>query len=102
MQNRYRDEYSRFAKRLDTDSKALFLKLFDSSSSSSSLSTYLHTSYTTNEDELLIKSLHDYLHPIHNSAPSCIMFLANVQNCDFKPVMIPILPTLHGMENENP
>ena len=102
MQNRYRDEYSRFAKRPDTDSEALFLKLLDSSSSSSSLSTYLHTSYTMNEDELLIKSLHDYLHPIRNSAPSCIMFLANVQNCDFKPGMIPILPTLHGMENENP
>ena len=83
MQNRYRDEYSRFATRPDTDSKALFLKLFDSSSSSSSLSTYLHTSYTMNEDELLIKSLHDYLHPIHNSAPPCIMFLAKVQNCDF-------------------
>ena len=102
MQNRYRDEYSRFAKRPDTDSEALFVKLFASSSSSSSLSTYSRTSYTMNEDELPIKSLHDYLHPICNSAPSCITFLANVQNCDFKLGMIPILPTFHGMENENP
>ena len=55
-----------------------------------------------NEDELPTKSLHDYLHPTRNSAPSCIMFPANVQNFDFKPRMIPLLPTFHGMENENP
>ena len=55
-----------------------------------------------NEDKLPTKSLHDYLHPTRNSAPSCIMFPANVQNFDFKPRMIPLLPTFHGMENENP
>ena len=55
-----------------------------------------------NEDELPTKSLHNYLHPTRNSAPSCIMFPANVQNFDFKPGMIPLLPTFHGMENENP
>ena len=55
-----------------------------------------------NEDELPIKSLHDYLNPTCNSAPSCIMFPANVQNFDFKPGMIPLLPTFHGMENKNP
>ena len=55
-----------------------------------------------NEDELPTKSLHDYLHPTHNSAPSCIMFPANVQNFDSKPGMSPLLPTFHGMENENP
>ena len=102
MQNRYRDEYGRFAKRPDMDSKALFVNLFDSSSSSNSLSTYSHTSNTMNEDELPIKSLHDYLNPTCNSAPSCIMFPANVQNFDFKPGMIPLLPTFHGMENEIP
>ena len=55
-----------------------------------------------NEAELPIKSLHDYLHPTCNGAPSCIMFSANVQNFDFKTGMIPLLPTFHGMENENP
>ena len=55
-----------------------------------------------NEDKLPTKSLHDYLHPTCNSAPSCIMFPANVQNFDFKPGMIPLLPTFHGMENKNP
>ena len=84
MQNRYRDEYGRFAKRSNTDSEPLFVNLFDSSSSSSSLNTYSHTSNTINEDELLIKFLHDYLHPTCNSAPSCIMFPANVQNIDFR------------------
>ena len=74
MQNRYRDEYNRFEKRLDTDFEALFVNLFDSSGSSNSLSTYSHTSNTMNEDELPIKSLRDYLHPTRNSAPSCIMF----------------------------
>ena len=102
MQNRYRDVYGRFAKRSNMDSEALFVNLFDSTSSSSSLSTYSHTSNTMNEDEFLIKSLHDYLHPTRNSAPSCIMFPTNVQNLDFKPGMIPLLPTFNGMENEKP
>ena len=30
------------------------------------------------------------------------MFPTNVQNLDFKPGMIPLLPTFNGMENENP
>ena len=103
MQNRYRDEYDRFEKRIDTDFEALFVNvLFDSSSSSNSLSTYSHTSNTMNEDELPIKSLRDYLHPTCNSAPACIMFPTDVQNFDFKPGMIPLLPIFHGMENENP
>ena len=102
MQNRYRDEYNRFEKRPDTDFEALFVNLFDSSSSSNSLSTYSHTSNTINEDELPIKSLRDYLHPTRNSAPSGIMFPTHVQNFDFKPRMIPLLSIFHGIENENP
>ena len=30
------------------------------------------------------------------------MFPTDVQNFDFKPGMIPLLPIFHGMENENP
>ena len=102
MQNRYRDEYNGFEKRPDTDFEELFVNLFDSSSSSNSLSTYLHTSNTMNEDEFPIKSLCVYLHPTHSSAPSCIMFPTHVQNFDFKPGMIPLLLIFHGIENENP
>uniref|UniRef100_A0A2N9GBZ9 Retrotransposon gag domain-containing protein n=1 Tax=Fagus sylvatica TaxID=28930 RepID=A0A2N9GBZ9_FAGSY len=54
------------------------------------------------EEDQPIKTLHDYLHPTRNSSPSCIMFPANQQNFDFKPGMIPLLPTFHGMDNENP
>jgi hypothetical protein len=111
MSRRYRDNLGRFAREPDTDSsdsETYFPNLFDSPIVSDTLSlTSSHTSYTSytmgdHEEDQPIKTLHDYLHPTRNSLPSCIMFLANQQNFDFKPGMIPLLPTFHGMDNENP
>ena len=48
------------------------------------------------------RSLKDYLHPTRTATPSCIMFPANTPQIDFKPGMIQLLPTFHGLENENP
>ena len=111
MSRRYCDNLARFARELDTncsDSEAYFPNLFDSPITSDTLSLALshasHTSYTMgdHEEDQPIKTLQDYLHPTRNSSPSCIMFPANQQNFDFKPEMIPLLPTFHGMDNENP
>jgi hypothetical protein len=107
MSRRYRDNLGRFAIEPDTDSsdsEAYFPHLFDSPIASDTLSlTSSHTSHTMgdHEEDQPIKTLHDYLHPTRNSSPSCIMFPANQQNFDFKPGMIPLLPTFHGMDNEN-
>ena len=48
------------------------------------------------------RSLKDYLQPTHIATPSCIMFLANTPQIDFKLGMIELLPTFHGLENKNP
>ena len=42
------------------------------------------------------------MHPARTSVPSCIIFPLNGQTFDFKPGMIQLLPTFHGMESENP
>ena len=49
-----------------------------------------------------MKTLNDYLHPTRTATPSCIMFPPNMPNLDFKPGMIQLLPTFHGLESENP
>ena len=48
------------------------------------------------------RTLQDYLHPTRTATPSCIMFPANIRQLDFKTGMIQLLPTFHGLENENP
>ena len=45
-------------------------------------------------------SMRDHIHPPRVSAPSCIILL--VEDVAVKPYLVPLLPTFHGMENENP
>ncbi|KAL5766048.1 hypothetical protein ACOSP7_016665 [Xanthoceras sorbifolium] len=49
-----------------------------------------------------VRSLKDYLHPTRTATPSCIMFPVNIPQLDFKPGMIQLLPTFHGLDSENP
>ncbi|GKU94734.1 hypothetical protein SLEP1_g8180 [Rubroshorea leprosula] len=49
-----------------------------------------------------IRTLKDYLHPTRIATPSCIMFPPNTPHFEFKPGMIQLLPSFHGLENENP
>ncbi|GKU88873.1 hypothetical protein SLEP1_g3087 [Rubroshorea leprosula] len=49
-----------------------------------------------------IRTLKDYLHPTRTATPSCIMFPPNTPHFEFKPGMIQLLPSFHGLENENP
>ena len=49
-----------------------------------------------------VRTLKDYLHPARTSIPSCIMFPSNTSQLNFKPRMIQLLPTFHGLDNNNP
>ena len=46
------------------------------------------------------RSMRDHIHPPRVSAPSCIM--PPVDDVVVRPYLMPLLPTFHGMENENP
>ena len=46
------------------------------------------------------RSMRDHIHPPRVSAPSCIVPPA--EDVVVRPYLVPLLPTLHGMENENP
>ena len=46
------------------------------------------------------RSMRDYVHPPRVSAPSCIV--PPTVNMIVKPYILPLLPTFHGMESENP
>ena len=98
--SRYRDELGRFAKRPE--------ELVDAVSTSSNpptspTSLTIHNPIAMAEnEEVQHRSLRDYLHPTRTATPSCIMFPPNMQNLDFKPGMVQLLPTFHGLERENP
>ena len=46
------------------------------------------------------RSTKDHIHPPRMSAPSCIMPLT--EQMVIRPYLVPLLPTFHGMESENP
>ena len=46
------------------------------------------------------RSMRDHIHPPRVSAPSCIV--PPLEDIIIKPYIVPLLPTFHGMESENP
>ena len=46
------------------------------------------------------RSMRDHIHPPRVSAPSCI--IPPAEDVPVRPYLVPLLPTFHGMENENP
>ena len=46
------------------------------------------------------RSMRDHIHPPRISVPSCIIPLT--EDVAVRPYLVPLLPTFHGMENENP
>ena len=44
--------------------------------------------------------MRDHIHPPRVRAPSCI--IPPVEDVAVRPYLVPLLPTFHGMENENP
>ena len=98
--SRYRDEQGRFARRLEELDDAISTS---SNPPTSPTSLTIHNPIAMAEnEEVQHRSLRDYLHPTRTATPSCIMFPPNMQNLDFKPGMVQLLPTFHGLERENP
>ena len=46
------------------------------------------------------RSMRDHIHPPRVSTPSCI--IPPAEDVAVRPYLLPLLPTFHGMENENP
>ena len=46
------------------------------------------------------RSMRDQIHPPWVSAPGCI--IPHADDVVVRPYLVPLLPTFHGMENENP
>ena len=46
------------------------------------------------------RSMRDHIHPPRVGAPSCI--IPPAEDVAVRPYLVPLLPTFHGMENENP
>ena len=46
------------------------------------------------------RSMRDHIHPPRMSAPSCIV--PPTEEMIVRPYPVPLLPTFHGMESENP
>ena len=46
------------------------------------------------------RSIRDHIHPPRVSAPSCI--IPPAEDVAVRPYLVPLLPTFHGMKNENP
>ena len=46
------------------------------------------------------RSTRDHIHPPRMSAPSCIM--PPIEDMVVRPYLVPLLPTFHGIESENP
>ena len=46
------------------------------------------------------RSMRDHIHPPRVSALSCI--IPPAEDVAMRPYLVPLLPTYHGMENENP
>ena len=46
------------------------------------------------------RTMRDHIHPPRVSAPSCIV--PHIDDVNVRSYLVPLLPTFHGMENENP
>ena len=44
--------------------------------------------------------MREHIHPPRLSVPSCIV--PPTEDVNVRPYLVPVLPTFHGMENENP
>jgi len=48
------------------------------------------------------RTLRDYMNPTRTGAPSCLIFPPDATHFNFKPGIIQLLPTFHGLDAENP
>ncbi|RVW63253.1 hypothetical protein CK203_058654 [Vitis vinifera] len=59
-----------------------------------------HSQHAQEENFNAYQSMRDHMHPPRMSAPSCIV--PPTEQLVIRPHIVPLLPTFHGMESENP
>ncbi|RVW64021.1 hypothetical protein CK203_049342 [Vitis vinifera] len=59
-----------------------------------------HSHHCHQDNPNAFRSMRDRMHPPHMSAPSCIV--PPIKQLVIRPHIVPLLPTSHGMESENP
>ncbi|KAJ6885687.1 hypothetical protein NC651_026358 [Populus alba x Populus x berolinensis] len=55
-----------------------------------------------NNENNRVRALRDHMNPTRTSAPSCIIFPPDASHFNFKPDIIQLLPSFHGLDLENP
>jgi len=58
--------------------------------------------YNENNENNRVRTLRDQMNPTRTSAPSCIVFPLDASHFNFKPDIIQLLHSLHGLDLENP
>ena len=53
-------------------------------------------------NENSVRTLRDHMNPTRTSAPLCIVFPPDASHFNFKPDIIQLLPSFHGLDLENP
>ena len=59
-----------------------------------------HSQHAQEENFNAYRSMRGHMHPPRMSAPSCIV--PPTEQLVIRPHIVPLLPTFHGMESENP
>ena len=59
-----------------------------------------HSQHAQEDNLNAFSSMRDRMHPPYMSAPSCIV--PPTEQLVIRPHIVPLLPTFHGMERENP
>jgi hypothetical protein len=57
--------------------------------------------HNKNNENIRVRTLRYHMNPIRTSAPSCIVFPPNASHFKFKPGIIQLLPSFHGLDLEN-
>ena len=58
--------------------------------------------HNENNENNRVRILEDYMNPTRTSARSCIIFPPDASHFNFKPDIIQLLSTFHGLDLENP
>ncbi|KAL9384339.1 hypothetical protein Peur_021349 [Populus x canadensis] len=58
--------------------------------------------HNENNENNRVRTLRDHMNPTRTSAPSCIVFPPDAFHFNFKPDIIQLLPSFHGLDLENP
>jgi hypothetical protein len=58
--------------------------------------------HNENNENNRVRTLTDHMNPTRTSAPSCIVFPPDASHFNFKPGIIQLFPSFHGLDLENP